>query len=109
MRHSDVRLTMSVYADASLFALRPAVEKLPWNCPLDDTQKNAQRSDFGRLLPSLAVTVDGAAKSELQPIDMGLPSLSVTVGHAGAESGKWSERQDSNLRRLAPKASALPG
>jgi len=22
---------------------------------------------------------------------------------------KWSERQDSNLRRLAPKASALPG
>ena len=22
---------------------------------------------------------------------------------------EWSERQDSNLRRLAPKASALPG
>ena len=25
------------------------------------------------------------------------------------EKSKWSERQDSNLRRLAPKASALPG
>ena len=26
-----------------------------------------------------------------------------------AENQRWSERQDSNLRRLAPKASALPG
>ena len=109
MRHSDVRLTMSVYADSSLFALRPAVEKLPWNCPVNDTQKNTQRSDFGRLLPSLAVTVDGAAKSELQPIEMRLKSLSGTVCHGQPENGKWSERQDSNLRRLAPKASALPG
>jgi integrase len=31
MRHSDVRLTMNIYTDSSLFALRPAVEKLPWN------------------------------------------------------------------------------
>ena len=31
MRHNDARLTMSIYADSSLFALRPAVEKLPWN------------------------------------------------------------------------------
>jgi integrase len=40
MRHSDVRLTMKVYADTALFALRPAVEKLPWNCSTDDAQRD---------------------------------------------------------------------
>ncbi len=42
MRHSDAGLTMSIYADSSLFALRPAIEKLPWNCPADDAQRDAQ-------------------------------------------------------------------
>ena len=109
MRHSDARLTMTIYADSSLFALRPAVEKLPWNYPENDAQIDAQTLGAGRLLPSLGGTVDEGVKSELQPMEMGLKSLSVTVGHEPSENGKWSERQDSNLRRLAPKASALPG
>jgi len=109
MRHSDARLTMSIYADSSLFALRPAVEKLPWNYAQADAQIDAQKPGADGLLPSLAVTVDAGAESELQPMEMDLKSLSVTVCHGPAEMGKWSERQDSNLRRLAPKASALPG
>ncbi len=57
MQHSDVRLTMSIYADSSLFALRPAVEKLPWNHPKNDTQIDAQTLGAGGHLPSLTVTV----------------------------------------------------
>ena len=66
MQHSDARLTMSIYADASL-----------------------------------AVTVDERVKSELQSMEMGLKSLSVTVGHAPPKSGEWSERQDSKLRHVS--------
>lgn len=107
MRHSDARLTMSIYADSSLFALRPAVEKLPWNYPKHDAQIDAQTLGAGGLLPSLAVTVDEGVKSEKEPMDMGLKSLSVTVCHAPPEIGKWSERQDSNLRLRGPKPRAL--
>jgi len=32
MRHNDPRLTANTYADASLFSLRGAVEKLPFPC-----------------------------------------------------------------------------
>jgi hypothetical protein len=72
MRHGDARLTMSIYADASLFALCPAVEKLPWNCPMDDSQRDSQKTDFWGLLPSLAVTVGEGVESELSPVNPGL-------------------------------------
>ena len=107
MRHSDARLTMSIYADSSLFALRPAVEKLPWNYPKQDAQIEAQTLGAGGLLPSLAGTVDEVEKSEKEPMDIGLKSLSVTVCHAPPKMDEWSERQDSNLRLRGPKPRAL--
>ena len=110
MRHNDPRLTATTYADASLFSLRGAVEKLSFSSMSgDDTQIDTQKSGPEGLLVSSAVTVDEGAKSENAPMNMGLKSLSVMVCHGESKSGEWSERQDSNLRRLAPKASALPG
>ena len=93
MRHNDPRLTANTYADASLFSLRGAVGKLPWN----DAGNDAQRSDFGGLLPSLAVTVDGVSESENSPMNTGLKSLSFTVCHAAAKSDEWCAIQGSNL------------
>lgn len=63
MRHNDPRLTATTYADASLSALRSAVEKLPWN---DDAQRYAQKSDFGGHLQSSA----GTEESELEPANL---------------------------------------
>jgi hypothetical protein len=107
MRHSDVRLTMSIYADSSLFTLRPAVEKLPWKCSQHDAQRDAQESGADGLLPSSAVTVDDGTKSEKAPINTVPKSLSVMLCHGESKTGEWSERQDLNLRRLGPKPSAL--
>ena len=42
MRHNDPRLTANTYADASLFSLRSAVEKLPWN-GLEMTHKETHK------------------------------------------------------------------
>ena len=109
MRHNDPRLTANTYADASLFSLRSAVDKLPWNGLEDDAQGDAQRNGFGGHLPSLAVTVEDGTKSENGAINTGLKSLSVTVCHGQSKSGEWSERQDLNLRHLGTKPSALPG
>ena len=109
MRHNDPRLTANTYADASLFSLRAAVEKLPFASPVDDAQIDAQSLGAGGLLPSLAVTVEDGTKSENGAINTGLKSLSVTVCHGQSKSGEWSERQDLNLRHLGPKPSALPG
>jgi hypothetical protein len=86
MRHSDVRLTMRIYADSSLFALRPAIEKLvPWNYSADDSQKLGAEG----LLPSLAGTVGATEKCLISPVITGLKSLSVTGCHGGTESGEW--------------------
>ena len=105
MRHSDVRLTMKIYADSSLFALRPAIEKLlPWNCLEDDSQ----RIGFQGLLPSLAGTKNMMAKSEKSPVITGLKSLSVTECHSMSESGEWCALQVSNLRPLPCEGNALP-
>ena len=109
MRHSDVRLTMKIYADSSLFALRPAIEKLlPWNCPDDDSQRDSQRNGFGGLLPSLPVTVDGVVKSEISPVELGLKSLSDAEWHEVAKSREWCALQVSNLRPLPCEGNALP-
>ena len=91
MRHSDARLTMSIYADSSLFALRPAIEKLPWNCPADDAQRDAQRNGARGLLPSPAGTVGAVVKSEKQPINMGLQTLSVMVCHGTTQTSQNKE------------------
>jgi integrase len=98
MRHNDPRLTANTYADASLFSLRSAVEKLPWDGGDDDAQRDAQRNDFAGHSASLAVTVEGGMKSEKAPINMGLKSLSVAVCPATAKTEEWLQRQGSNLQ-----------
>ena len=98
MRHNDPRLTANTYADASLFSLRSAVDKLPWNGLEDDAQGDAQRNGFGGHLPSLAVTVEDGLESEKAPVKMGLKSLSVAVCRAVANNEEWLQRQGSNLQ-----------
>ncbi len=97
MRHNDPRLTANTYADASLFSLRSAVEKLPWDGGEDDAQRDAQRNDFAGHSASLAVTVEGGMKSEKDPVNMGLKSLSVAECHGMAKTGEWCAIQVSNL------------
>ena len=108
MRHNDPRLTATTYADASLFSLRGAVEKLSFpSVADDDAQIDTQKSGPEGLLVSSAVTVDDEVRSENAPMNMGPKSLSVMVCHGESKSGKWSERQDSNLRLRGPKPRAL--
>ena len=95
MRHNDPRLTASTYADASLFALRSAVEKLSWS---GDAQRDAQRNGFEGHLPSLAGTVEDEMESGKSPVDMGLKSLSGTECHAVSKKAEWLQRQGSNLQ-----------
>ena len=109
MRHSDPRLTASTYADASLFSLRGAVDKLGWNGSENDAQIDAQKLGARGLLPSLPVTTATWDQPVESSIDSALKSLFGTLYLGESEEEEWSERQDSNLRRLAPKASALPG
>ena len=95
---------MSVYADSSLFALGPAVGKLPRNYLQEDTQSLGAVS----LLLSLPVTGGNGSASNETIVNTGQKSLFVMVWHGESKSEKWSERQDLNLRQPAPKAGALP-
>ena len=108
MRHSDARLTMKIYTDTALFALRPAVEKLPWNYLENDAQIDAQTLGAGSLLPSLPVTVGEGAELDKTIDNTGGKSLHVTLCHGGAEPGEWCAVQGLNLRPLACEANALP-
>ena len=97
MRHNDPRLTANTYADASLFSLRGAVAKLAFPCGNDDAQRDAQKSDFGGLLPSLAGTVGHGSESAISPVNMGLKSFSVAECHGASENEKWCAIEVSNL------------
>ena len=112
MRHNDPRLTANTYADASLFSLRAAVEKLPFPSPIDDKKRDAQRDaqslGAGGLLLALPVTTGKGSAINESPVKTGQKSLSVMVWHGESKNEEWSERQDLNLRQPAPKAGALP-
>ncbi len=108
MRHSDVKLTMKIYADTSLFALLPAVEKLPWNYLENDAQIDAQSLGARGHLLSLPVTVGNGLKSDKTIVFTVEESLADTLCHAGAEKEKWCAVQGLNLRPLACEANALP-
>jgi integrase len=108
MRHSDAKLTMKIYADMSLFALQPAVEKLPWNYIKNDTQIDAQKSGVAGLLPSLPVTIGEGSFIRKTIVNTGEKPLDGTLCHGVAESGEWCAMQGLNLRPLACEANALP-
>ena len=113
LRHRNPDLTAETYTEAKTLRLGTSVNQLNFHradshTPID-TPNNAPMGVFGSSSVSPAVNLKGKIKSEIQPVDIGLESLTVTSSHEESEEEKWSERQDSNLRRLAPKASALPG
>ena len=108
MRHSDARLTMKIYTDTALFALRPAVEKLPWNYLENDAQIHAQSLGASGLLPSLPVTIGEGSEPGKTIVNTGAKSLHGTLCHAGAELEEWCAVQGLNLRPLACEANALP-
>jgi integrase len=108
MRHSDVKLTMKIYADTSLFALQPAVEKLPWNYLENDAQIDAQKTGLAGLLPSLPVTVVEVSEHGTTTVNTGDKSLHGTQCHDGTKLEKWCAVQGLNLRPLACEANALP-
>jgi len=97
MRHNDPRLTANTYADASLFSLRGAVEKLGWNGSKDDAQIDAQKLGARGLLPSPPVTTAGGAKPLESSIDTALKSLFGTLCLGESEEREWCPRQDLNL------------
>ena len=97
MRHNDPRLTANTYADASLFSLRAAVEKLSFSSMIDDAQRDAQSLGVEGLLPSLPVTTDKGSASDETIVDTGRKSLHGVLCHEGAKTQEWCPRQDLNL------------
>ncbi len=112
MRHRDPKQTAKTYTDARMLPLKEAIAKLNFHRSpgpsKDDTQLDTQNSVAAGQNGSCAVTPPLTSKSENSSLDMGLKSLFVPKSHTGSKKGKWSERQDLNLRQPAPKAGALP-
>jgi len=117
MRHSDMRLTTKTYTDTNLLPVSDAVLKLPsfLNSPEKDSQGDSQNSQIDsqkmvRQGQCLSVPVkklkiiDDFQHVENQD-DSQLASALVTTC---PDNGKWSGRQDSNLRPPGPKPGALP-
>jgi len=113
MRHRDPKQTAKTYTDARMLPLKEAVEKLNFHRAAvrtkNDTQLDSQSSVAAGHNGSFDVTPPSPGRREESPLFMGLKSLFVPTSHTGTKEERWSERQDLNLRRLAPKASALPG
>ena len=112
LRHQNPELTSETYTEAKTLRLGTSVNQLNFHRAVNDTaidtQDDAQTGVLSSPSVSPGVTLKAKIKREIQPVDIGLKSLSGTLCHGESQNGKWSERQDLNLRRLAPKASALP-
>ncbi len=112
MRHRDPNQTAKTYTDARMLPLKEAIEKLDFHRPLvaskDDTQIDTQNSVTAGQNGSSAVTPPVQVQLGESPVFMRSKSLFVPTVHNRAKEGKWSERQDLNLRQPAPKAGALP-
>jgi hypothetical protein len=113
LQHQNPDMTSETYTEAKTLRLGSSVNQLNFhratNDTAIDTQDDAQTGVLASPSVSPVVTLEAKSKSEIQPVDIGIKSLSVTASHAGSQRGKWSERQDLNLRHLGPKPSALPG
>jgi hypothetical protein len=113
MRHRDPKQTAKTYTDARMLPLKDAILKLSFHrsetTAADETQIDTQTSVVSGHLMSTSVTLPMLAEAEKNARFTREKSLLVTPSHNGSKDGKWSERQDLNLRRLGPKPSALPG
>ena len=117
MRHSDMRLTSKTYTDAGLLPVWDNVANLPsFTDPrVKDSQIDSQDSQrdsqirSARVLPCPIPVKEVTKLREVETADIQQPTsdLSVPV-MTSQENGKWSGRQDSNLRPRGPKPRALP-
>ena len=111
MRHRDPKQTAKTYTDARMLPLKEAIEKLDFHrspvSPKDDTQRDTQNSAAAGQNEASAVTSPVQVQLEESPVFMRSKSLFVTPWRGESKEGKWSERQDSNLRLRGPKPRAL--
>jgi hypothetical protein len=110
MRHSDIRLTTKTYTDTDLLPVSDAAVKLPsFTRPqVKDSQRDSQSSPRASQALSIPV-IKMTNRKELKETDEhGLRSFLSTPVTTGQEIGKWSGRQDLNLRPRGPKPRALP-
>jgi integrase len=107
MRHRDPKQTAKTYTDARMLPLKDAIHKLSFHrsetTAEGDTQIDTQTSVVSGHLVSTSVTLPMLAESEKNARFTREKSLFVTPSHEGSTNGKWSERQDLNLRRLGSK------
>jgi Phage integrase family len=110
MRHSDIRLTTKTYTDTGLLPVSDAVAKLPsfTRSQAKDSQRDSQ--SLPRASQALSIPViEMMSQKELKRINkQGIRGSLSTPVTTGQEKGKWSGRQDSNLRPRGPKPRALP-
>ena len=113
LRHRDPNQTAKTYTDTRMLPLRHAIEKLTFHrnavAKKDDTQGDAQTSVKTGQNTSSGVTMVLQGEGGNETLITLENTAFVAENQLTAEKEKWSERQDLNLRRLAPKASALPG
>ena len=114
MRHSDMRLTAKTYTDAGLLPVWDNVASLPsfnTDPPVKDSQNSQIDSqNLVRTSPSLSVPgkeIANLTNCKLADKQDPTSNLSGPVT-TSQENGKWSGRQDSNLRPRGPKPRALP-
>jgi len=121
MRHSDIRLTTKTYTDTGLLPVSDAVTRLPsfLSSPAGDEQNDSQGDSQNSQIDSQKMVRQGQclsvpvkelkAGADFQSVehqeDSQLVSALVTTC---PDNGKWSGRQDSNLRPPGPKPGALP-
>jgi len=102
MRHRDPKQTAKTYTDARMLPLKEAIDKLDFHrspaSPKDDTQRDTQISVAVGQNGASAVTSPVQVKLEESPVFMWSKSLFVTPWRGESKEGKWSERQDLNLR-----------
>jgi hypothetical protein len=110
MRHRDPKQTAKTYTDARMLPLKEAIAKLTFHrveaSGAGDTQIDTQTPVAAGHLVSTSVTLPMLAESEKIARFTREKVLLVTPSPDGSKAGKWSERQDLNLRRLGPKRKA---
>jgi hypothetical protein len=113
MRHRDPKQTAKTYTDARMLPLKEAIHTLSFHraeAPgVEYTAIDTQTPVVTGHLVSGVVTLPVLVESGKNGLVTREKSPFVTPSHNEAQTGKWSERQDLNLRRLGPKPSALPG
>ena len=115
LRHSDIKLTMNVYTDPALLAVREALDKLPGGAANRNPDQNPPRiPHFENDFSGVQVTISdrgeqlsqyesdaGEAQEMPRNLDKKSPVLPCD------DTGHLSGRRDLNPRPLAPQASAL--